>query len=190
MSVDEPASVGEATFTVPLFDIEPNVGELARFGFLVPKVDVPVLLTTSVRSGPGEDWGVDLSASGVPQDAGITSAKVTFWGVPDKSSHDDLRGWGCLAEARGGHALEPCDRPVEEKHPPALLTMPASCTGPLSSSVEADSWAAPGSFETVSVREPLAARGELARVWGGHGVGAGVGSRCCRAACWKTNRRM
>jgi hypothetical protein len=157
VSVDEPASVGVATFTVPLFNVEPEAGEPARFGFLVPKLDVPVLLDTSVRSGPGEDWGVNLSTSEVPESAGITGAKVTFWGVPGKASHDELRGWGCLAETNGGHSFEPCAKPVEEQHPPALLTVPASCTGPLHSSVEADSWAAPGVFETVAAREPLAA---------------------------------
>jgi hypothetical protein len=157
VSVDEPASVGQTTFTVPLFNVEPEAGEPARFGFLVPKLDVPVLLDTSVRSGPGEDWGVNLSTSEVPESAGITGAKVTFWGVPGKASHDELRGWGCLAETNGGHSFEPCAKPVEEQHPPALLTVPASCTGPLHSSVEADSWAAPGVFETVLAREPLAA---------------------------------
>jgi hypothetical protein len=150
-------SAGASSYTVPLFNVEPNVGEPARFGFLVPRVDVPVLLTTTVRSGPGEDWGVDLSTSEVPQDAGITGAKVTFWGVPGKGSHDTLRGWGCLAETNGRHAFEPCVHPAEEQHLPALVTMPASCTGPLESSVEADSWSAPGVFETVLAREPLGA---------------------------------
>jgi hypothetical protein len=157
VDVDEPAGIGVASFTVPLFNVEPNAGEPARFGFLVPKLGVPVLLDTSVRSDPGEDWGVDLSATGVPQNAGITSAKVTVWGVPGKVSHNGLRGWGCLAQTFGGSSFERCVNPVEEQHPPALLTMPASCTGPLESSVEADSWVMPGAFETVPVREPLQA---------------------------------
>jgi hypothetical protein len=148
---------GSTSYTVPLFNVEPNVGEPARFGFLVPRVDVPVLLETSVRSGPGEDWGVNLSANEVPDSAGITGAKVTFWGVPGAGGHDALRGWGCLGETLGRHAFERCTRPAEEPHLPALLTMPASCTGPLQSSVEADSWSAPGVFETVAAREPLAA---------------------------------
>jgi hypothetical protein len=150
-------SAGATTYTMPLFNVEPNVGEPARFGFLVPKVDVPVVLETSVRSGPGEDWGVDLSASEVPESAGITGAKVTFWGVPGAGGHDALRGWGCLGETLGRHAFERCVHPAEEPHLPALVTMPASCTGPLQSSVQADSWTAPGVFETVAAREPLAA---------------------------------
>ena len=146
---------GTLTFTAPVFNVEPEAGEPARFGFLVPFVDVPVLLDTSVRSGPGEDWGVDLSTVGIPQSAGLISARVTFWGVPGKASHDAQRGWSCLAESRGEPAYERCVEPVEEKHPPAFLTMPASCTGPLSSSVEADSWTAPGVFATLPLSEPL-----------------------------------
>jgi hypothetical protein len=98
-------SADQSSYEVPLFNVEPNVGEPARFGFLVPRVDVPVLLTTTVRSGSGEDRGVNLSASEVPESAGITGAKVTFWGVPGKVSHDAERGWGCLAETLHRHAF-------------------------------------------------------------------------------------
>ena len=157
VTVDEAGQSGAFVFTAPVFNIEPDAGEPARFGFLVPFVDVPVVLDTSVRSGPGEDWGVDLSTSDIPQNVGLTSARVTFWGVPGKSSHDDARGWGCLAATRGASAFEPCVHAVEEQHPPAFLTMPASCTGPLESSVEADSYLAPGDFARFPSSVPLQA---------------------------------
>src|SRR6185437_10234667 len=62
----------QQTFTVaaPVFNVEPQAGEPARFGFFVPFANAPVLLQTSVRSGPGEDWGVDLDTSELPQNAG------------------------------------------------------------------------------------------------------------------------
>ncbi|MFZ1156124.1 MAG: hypothetical protein WAN93_14600, partial [Solirubrobacteraceae bacterium] len=47
--------------------------------------------------------------------------------------------------------------------PPPLLAMPTSCTGPLQSSVEADSWQQKGSFESVAV-EPMLALGGCNRL--------------------------
>lgn len=155
VTFDQPGGPGTRTLATPLFNIEPEPGEPARFGFYVPIEGTPVMLSTSVRSGPGEDWGVDLSSTQIPQDSGISSVRVTFWGVPDESAHDDARGWGCLAEARGqeeGH--EPCLH-VEEPSPAAFVTLPRSCTTQPVSSLEADSWSAPGVFASFPASEPL-----------------------------------
>ena len=84
VTFDQPG-VGTRTLAVPVFDLEPEAGEPARFGFFVPLVDAPVMLTTGVRSGPGEDWGVDSRAAQIPQNAGISSVRVTFWGVPGRA---------------------------------------------------------------------------------------------------------
>ncbi|MGH2902879.1 MAG: hypothetical protein ACRDK7_04750 [Solirubrobacteraceae bacterium] len=150
-----PGGGGVVTLAVPVFDLEPEAGEPARFGFWVPLVKEPVVLTTSVRSGPGEDWGVDLSTSDVPQDAGLISARVTFWGAPESFSHDEARGWGCLAETRGRpDVYEGCVH-VEASDPLALVTLPTSCTGPLQSSLRADSWDTPGESQTLDAREAL-----------------------------------
>jgi hypothetical protein len=67
------------TLATPIFNIEPEAGEPARFGFFVPLERIPIYLTTSVRSE--EDWGVDLTSSEIPKDAGISSVRLTFWGV-------------------------------------------------------------------------------------------------------------
>lgn len=143
------------TVATPVFNIEPEPGEPARFGFFVPIEGVPVVLSTGVRSGPGEDWGVNLSSSQIPKDAGISSVSVTFWGVAASALHDDARGWGCLAEARNRlDAYEGCTH-FEEHDPPAFVTLPTSCTSSLSSSLEADSWGAPGAFEGFPASEPL-----------------------------------
>ncbi len=140
------------TLATPIFNIEPEAGEPARFGFFVPLEGVPVTLTTSVRSG--EDWGVDLSSSELPSDSGISSVRVTFWGVVGSAVHDDARGWGCLAQARGRiDEWEGCIH-FEEQEPPAFVTLPTSCTSSLASSVEADSWSAPA-FQSFPASEPL-----------------------------------
>jgi hypothetical protein len=158
VTAEEPGG-GTYTFAAPIFNIEPEAGEPARFGFVFQQGDVPVLLDTGLRSGPGEDWGVDLSTNDLPQNVGLTSVRVTFWGVPDRDVHENSRGWGCLDAARGQReaAYEPCAHYTEELHPSALLTMPTSCTGPLQSSVQADPWAAPGDLATFPSSEALPA---------------------------------
>jgi hypothetical protein len=141
------------TVATPMFNLEPEPGEPARFGFYVPLEGVPVTLTTSVRSE--EDWGVDLSSSEIPQSSGISSVRVMFWGVAASTLHDDARGWGCLAEARGRTDIyEGCVH-FEEQEPPAFVTLPTSCTSSLASSVEVDSWSAPGAFASFPASEPL-----------------------------------
>ncbi len=144
------------TLATPVFNIEPEAGEPARFGFYVPLDGVPVFLSTSVRSE--EDWGVNLSSSEIPQNSGISGVRVTFWGVAGSALHDDARGWGCLAETRERNDVYEetgCDH-FEEDEPPAFVTLPTSCTSSLASSVEADSWGAPGAFQGFSASEPLA----------------------------------
>ncbi|HEY1689668.1 MAG TPA: hypothetical protein VGF95_12490 [Solirubrobacteraceae bacterium] len=146
------AGAGTLTVATPIFNIEPEAGEPARFGFYVPGDGVPVFLTTGVRSGPGEDWGVDLSALEVPATAGLISARVTFWGVPGDSTHDESRGWSCLASSRGGRPAEPCIR-IEPSNPPAFVTLPTRCSGALSSSLQAVS--STGQTSSFSLSTPL-----------------------------------
>jgi hypothetical protein len=148
--IDEPKIVGILHEVVPLFNLEPGPGEPARLGFYVPGGNVPVLVDPTVRSG--EDYGVTIGVHNVSQDAGFLSSEVTVWGVPGEASHDSVRGWGCLAARGGGQHLLPCT-PLEDAHPTSFLSVPSSCTGPLESIVEGDSWAQPGAFT-----EPIVAQ--------------------------------
>ena len=84
-----------------------------------------------MRSGLGEDYGVNLSSAQIPEDSGISSARLTFWGVPGNALHDEARGWGCLAEAQGrpiGATQESCEH-YEEPNPKAFVTLPTACGG-------------------------------------------------------------
>jgi hypothetical protein len=142
ISIDEPVSVNEASVTVPIFNLTPSVGEPARFGFLVNLAAIPVLIDPALRSGNGEDEGIDVSVTNISQVASLLSAKATVWGVPGDPRHDNSRGWACLYESRG-LADGPCE-PAAEEHPSAFLTLPTSCSGaPLQSSMTADSWVEP-----------------------------------------------
>ncbi len=124
--------LGLDTLSVPVFNIEPRAGEPARFGFEIVKV--PTYLDTSVRAG--RDYGVTVNVSNITEIPGFVSGKVTFWGVPGDPSHDNARGWRCTTGEMTG-----CSADVAK--PPPFLSMPTSCTGPMSTTVQADSWAEP-----------------------------------------------
>jgi hypothetical protein len=138
------------TTVTPLFNLEPAFGEPARFGFKAG--GEPVLLNTSLRTGG--DYGVTVDVNNIIQLAGFIRNEVTFWGVPGDPRHDGQRGWGCLTSPRDDPGAGPCN-PLEAHQPPPLLELPTSCTGvPLKTEVEADSWFAPGVFDSF-VGEPM-----------------------------------
>jgi hypothetical protein len=123
---------GLTTTRVPVFNLAPRAGEPARFGFEIAKV--PTYLDTSVRTGG--DYGVTVKVPNITEIAGIISSKITFWGVPGDPVHDNLRGWLCLAEVVTG-----CSADVSK--PPPFLSLPTSCTGPMPTTLQADSWQDP-----------------------------------------------
>jgi hypothetical protein len=128
------------TLTVPspLFSLVPNLGEPARFGFVA--LGVPVYLDTSVRTG--RDYGVTVSVNNIVESAVFLTSQVTFWGVPGASIHNATRGTACVdGEFEGLH----CESPNLSVAAP-FLALPTSCTGPLRTSVEADSWKEAGVF--------------------------------------------
>src|ERR1700722_13148459 len=153
VTVRDPGIVGYASFIETLYNLEPYAGEPARFGFSIQLADVFVILDASVRSGPGEDYGVTISSTNITQTSSLLGAQLSFWGVPGNPVHDSVRGEACILEAyESGH------RPflqTEAAHPPALLTMPTSCTGPLQANLEADSWTERGHFVHLLPAEPL-----------------------------------
>jgi hypothetical protein len=144
---------GSHTYRVPLFNLEPAAGEPARFGFIVETL--PVYLDTSVRTGG--DYGVTVHVDNLTQDAGFIANEVTFWGVPGDPRHNAERGWNCLLETEGKEGSEPCEPLEANETPPPLLIMPTACTGPLQSTVEADSWADAGAFSSVGTSEAMPA---------------------------------
>jgi hypothetical protein len=129
--------------TEPLYNLEPAVGEPARFGFNTPVG--PVVLDTSVRTG--SDYGVVVSAPDIPDDLGFIGTQATFWGVPADPRHDTSRG-ECLDELEGNvQQVKRWDFACEvQETPQPFLIMPTSCLGALQTSVEGDSWSEIGHF--------------------------------------------
>ncbi len=149
VAVYEP-NLGYFTTTVPLFNLETGVGEPARFGIYIAESRTPVILDTSVRTG--SDYGVTVSATNTTQNGALIDSVVTFWGVPGDARHDSTRGWGCLI-----HPSEVRCPVVGETSPPPLLSLPASCTGELQSSVDADSWEEPHNVLSFGLSRPMPA---------------------------------
>jgi hypothetical protein len=130
-----------ATAAVPLFSLVPSVGEPARFAFDV--AGVPVYLDTSVRTG--SDYGVTVTVPNITEISGFISSRVTFWGVPGDPRHDPVRGWNCISPLEG----EPPCSPFGQATPPPLLALPTSCTGPVHTTLLADSWQEEGVFTSA-----------------------------------------
>jgi hypothetical protein len=153
VTINEPDVLGITTFSIPVFNLEPSAGEPARFGFLPLNRETPVYIDTSVRTG--EDYGVTGEVHNVPQTAAFLSNVVTLWGTPGAAAHDDARGYSCL-ESADEQTRYPACVPLGERNPPSFFEMPTSCTGPLQSSVEVDSWENPGAF-VDTLAQPLPA---------------------------------
>ncbi len=57
--------------------------------------------------------------------------------------------WSCIDDGRLKLKALPACAPTDQEDPPPILSLPTSCTGPLPTSVEADSWMQEGVFKTV-----------------------------------------
>jgi hypothetical protein len=134
VSLFEPATLGLITLPVPLVNLEPKRGEPARFGFEAART--PIILDSSVRSGPGGDYGVTVSAVNITQVVNFIASTVTFWGTPGDPRHAESRGWGCLASE---HWLVACN-PSNPPSPPAFLSLPTNCAVPYGIRVQGVSW--------------------------------------------------
>ncbi len=132
VTINSPGTTNYDTLPAPLFNLTPLAGEPARFGFDVG--NFTTTLDVSVRTG--SDYGVTIHVNNVTQVAAVISSKVTLWGVPGDPRHDNQRGWACLEH------LSTCG-PLGEPQPPPLLSLPTACTGPMRTTVQANSWTEP-----------------------------------------------
>jgi len=155
ITFDDPAFLGHSVFAKAIYNLEPYAGEPARFGFSIPLAEVFVTLDTSVRSGPGEDYGVTIGSTNITQTPGLEGVQLTFWGVPGDPRHSKYRADQCIFETYGVGGA-PC-QPSTATDTSSLLTMPTSCEGPMQSSLETDSWTERGKFLHVPTAEALQA---------------------------------
>ncbi len=134
------SSVGY-TNTLPVYNLVPAPGTVAKIGFVVEGV-APVTVNLLLSPEPPHNGIAEVS--NVTQVTYFFSASTTLWGVPADSSHDEERH-ACL------NTDGKCPVAVAEE---PFLTLPTRCTGPLRTEVEADSWQHPGAWvETFAETE-------------------------------------
>ena len=125
------AQIRTSTETVlaPVYNVAPSPGELATLGFKLKGalVRAPV----SMRAG---DYGMTVSIDNIP-DWGVKTLKLTLWGAPAESGHDEQRG-SCLTGPETGCAGGP-DWP--------FVTLPTACAQAAETTALAESWGAESS---------------------------------------------
>ncbi len=132
---------GGSTRSFGLFNLVPPPGFPAQIG--ASPYGVPLLFTPQLRDASGE-YGITLQMRNFSQRIDLYGFTLTIWGSPWGLSHNGQRG-NCLNEAEPGFPWAKCPiSPPQPEHTPfAYLTLPASCAGPLSFAVSADSWQDP-----------------------------------------------
>lgn len=128
--------------TQPIYNMAPAFGAPARFGFSIAQFNT--FLEPSLRSDG--DFGIDV-ADLAPTQLSVEVVSATFWGVPADPAHDSERY--CPNEE---HKLEsPCSSTVAPK---PFLSLPTSCSAPLTTSVSVSSLAEPDVFDKASIQSP------------------------------------
>jgi hypothetical protein len=129
---------------LPVFNMIAPPGVPGQFGFNVSTLGI-VHLDARVRSGT--DYGLTVDASAISQTLPVVSTRLTFWGVPADPSHDPERGI-CLSNGGVDFNGAACSSGTA---PAPFLTNPSDCsTGPVTTTLRADSWLDPGNFGTAS----------------------------------------
>jgi hypothetical protein len=111
----------------PVYNLTPPPGAVAKLGL------APLGVAVTAELGLSQDapyHGV-ARLTNTLQVYGVYSAKLTLWGTPAATAHDAERGG-----------------PVDGAKRP-FLTLPRSCTGPLSTTLRATSWEGSSFEETI-----------------------------------------
>jgi len=143
-------SGGEPNFTpAAIYNLEPPKGMAAMLGFVA---EGGVAITIELRVSPSRPYNVIGTVNDIPQPVSVFGSVLTIWGNPSDSAHDPIRG-RCLDNTTFTPAPEfrstgSCPSGTGAQRP--FLTLPASCTGPLSSAIEVWPWENPTLGATAS----------------------------------------
>ncbi|MFI4990607.1 MAG: hypothetical protein ACHQHO_06800 [Solirubrobacterales bacterium] len=122
--------------TAKLYNMVPPHGWAADLGFDAAGVGLYVHLRGFVRTGG--DYGLSATAGDVLQEGDLLAFSTTLWGDPSDPSHDAVRG---LCFAAGKNLTGELCPGVSTNT--ALVTLPTKCSGPLTTTIEAESWQEP-----------------------------------------------
>jgi hypothetical protein len=129
--------LGGLVVRFPVYNMAPPAGVPDEIGFTLEGIETH--LDTGVRSG--SDYGLTTHIDNIPQKV-VTSSVLTLWGVPGDDSHRIWRNafttGGCTPQEIG---TERCPSVSGEDRP--FLTLPTSCSGPLTFSIWGNAWGFP-----------------------------------------------
>jgi hypothetical protein len=128
----------------PVYNMVPPPGTPAELAFNVLNLGAVIHLQGRVRSDG--DYGLSADARDIPEIGSVSGVSIELWGNPADPSHDFQRGQCAFQEHP---ASKTC--PVPASSTP-LLTMPSACSGPLATTLRADSWQHRGTFVSKSAQ--------------------------------------
>ena len=134
-------------YHAPVYNLVPDPGTAAKFGFVV--LGVPVTIDSTLS--PDYPNNIVVHVGNINQTLRFYSSRLTIWGNPSDPLHDPVRG-SCVAVFEQDTSRETPSRGTCPYTGPktAFLTMPRSCVGPLATAYRADSWQNPGTYVTGS----------------------------------------
>jgi hypothetical protein len=145
----EDSQVGTALINgkdfAPIFNLVPPSGVPAAFGIYYQGVTVRIL----AKLRPSDN-GVDLYSVEAPTADRLQSFKLSFWGTPGESAHDNVRAQ-CTYNLLGATGAL-C--PVAAASVRPFVRLPTSCSGPLPWEMEMDTYEHPGIFHRRSTTTP------------------------------------
>lgn len=131
-----------ATDTFPVYNMVQRNNAPAQFAANVLLAEA--VINFEVRTGG--DYGLTATLTNIPNGLPIRSSKLTLWGTPSSASHNTER-FPCLNPFFGSFGGE-CPSGYPER---PMLIMPTACSGPLTTTLQTDSWQEPGAWKTASV---------------------------------------
>jgi len=136
---------GNSPSIVPVYNIVPQQGDPAEFGFYYEGV------TTTIEAHlRPNDYGIDLISRNISTTIPVPKFTVTFWGTPAATENDHLRAH-CTTGRYGANG-ELC--PLSSPEIP-FLRLPTSCSGnPLSWGIEVDTYEHVGMFHQRETSTP------------------------------------
>ena len=144
ISVELGSNEGNASGTYPVYNLVPAPGEVNKLGFIGPVAN-PIVIDVRLSHSP--PYEPVATAANLTQQVNVFASKLTLWGYPGDPAHDPYRG-SCLstfATKAFGEVVSNGECHASASAKP-FLTLPRSCTGPLLTRYEADSWQHPGAF--------------------------------------------
>jgi hypothetical protein len=114
--------------TAPLYNLTPLSNQFVRVGFLIPTIEEPVVAIGTLLTEPEfpalDPYLLRLTLDQLPQEAALSSVKMSLWGVPAAAGHDAARfpqgSSGCP-----GSETTSCNTPTPSGLTEAPLTLDA-----------------------------------------------------------------